>query len=337
MSKKIIVTGGCGYIGSHVARAFRLNNPENKVIIVDRVFREHTLKDIDGFQYTDFSSDEALSFIRMEEPDVIVHCAGTSLVGPSVTDPGEYYDNNISKTIKMLNVIKDMPKKPLIMFSSSASVYGVPKSVPILESAPKNPISPYGNTKAMTETILRDYAAAYGIESVIFRYFNAAGAMPDTYDLGQEPGATHIVARILEASINGTAFTLYGSDYDTPDGSCIRDYVHVWDIAQAHVLASEKYANFDKSDKNYGLSLIFNLGTNKGVSNFDIIKYVTSKYGLEQLMVQHRRPGDPDELVANADLARSFLGWEVKYGIEEIIDSAYNWYTRNTEAVDTTV
>ena len=337
MSKKIIVTGGCGYIGSHVARAFRLDNPENKVIIVDRVFREHTLKDIDGFQYTDFSSDEALSFIRMEEPDVIVHCAGTSLVGPSVTDPGEYYDNNISKTIKMLNVIKDMPKKPLIMFSSSASVYGVPKSVPILESAPKNPISPYGNTKAMTETILRDYAAAYGIESVIFRYFNAAGAMPDTYDLGQEPGATHIVARILEASINGTAFTLYGSDYDTPDGSCIRDYVHVWDIAQAHVLASEKYANFDKSDKNYGLSLIFNLGTNKGVSNFDIIKYVTSKYGLEQLMVQHRRPGDPDELVANADLARSFLGWEVKYGIEEIIDSAYNWYTRNTEAVDTTV
>lgn len=337
MSKKIIVTGGCGYIGSHVARAFRLNNPENKVIIVDRVFREHTLKDIDGFQYTDFSSDEALSFIRMEEPDVIVHCAGTSLVGPSVTDPGEYYDNNISKTIKMLNVVKDMPKKPLIMFSSSASVYGVPKSVPILESAPKNPISPYGNTKAMTETILRDYAAAYGIESVIFRYFNAAGAMPDTYDLGQEPGATHIVARILEASINGTAFTLYGSDYDTPDGSCIRDYVHVWDIAQAHVLASEKYANFDKSDKNYGLSLIFNLGTNKGVSNFDIIKYVTSKYGLEQLMVQHRRPGDPDELVANADLARSFLGWEAKYGIEEIIDSAYNWYTRNTEAVDTTV
>ena len=337
MSKKIIVTGGCGYIGSHVARAFRLNNPENKVIIVDRVFREHTLKDIDGFQYTDFSSDEALSFIRMEEPDVIVHCAGTSLVGPSVTDPGEYYDNNISKTIKMLNVIKDMPKKPLIMFSSSASVYGVPKSVPILESAPKNPISPYGNTKAMTETILQDYAAAYSIESVIFRYFNAAGAMPNTFDLGQEPGATHIVARILEASINGTAFTLYGSDYDTPDGSCIRDYVHVWDIAQAHVLASEKYANFDKSDKNYGLSLIFNLGTNKGVSNFDIIKYVTSKYGLEQLMVQHRRTGDPDELVANANLARSFLGWEVKYGIEEIIDSAYNWYTRNTEAVDTTV
>ena len=338
MSKKIIVTGGCGYIGSHVARAFRLNDPENKVIIVDRVFLEHTLKDIDGFQYTDFSSDEALSFIRMEEPDVVVHCAGTSLVGPSVTDPGEYYDNNISKTIKMLNVIKDMPKKPLIMFSSSASVYGVPESVPILESVPKNPISPYGNTKAITETILKDYAAAYGIESVVFRYFNAAGAMPNTYDLGQEPGATHIVARILEASINGTAFTLYGSDYDTPDGSCIRDYVHVWDIAQAHVLAAQKYTGLAYPTlKNGGLCQIFNLGTNQGVSNFDIIKYVTGKYGLDQLMIQHRRPGDPDELIADASLARKSLGWQPTYGIEEIIDSAYNWYTRNTEAVDTTV
>lgn len=338
MSKKIIVTGGCGYIGSHVARAFKLEDLDNKVIIVDRVFREHTIKDIDGFQYSDFADEAALSFLRMEEPDVIVHCAGTSLVGPSMTDPGEYYNNNIAKTITMLNVIKDMPKKPLIMFSSSASVYGIPDAIPIVETAQKRPISPYGNTKLMTEVILQDYANAYGIESVVFRYFNAAGAMPGTYDLGQEPGATHIVARILEASINGTAFTLYGSDYDTPDGSCIRDYVHVWDIAQAHVLAAQKYTGLPyPALRNGGLCQVFNLGTNQGVSNFDIIKYVTGKYGLDELMVQHRRPGDPDELVADASLARAVLEWQPTYGIEEIIDSAYNWYKRNIEAVDNAI
>jgi len=340
MSKTVIVTGGCGYIGSHVVRAFKQDDPTNRVIVIDRVLRKHTLLGVDGFQEADFASVAALSFIRLEEPDVIVHCAGTSLVGPSMTDPGEYYDNNISKTIKMLNVVKDMPNKPLIMFSSSASVYGTPtpEQLPLAECEPKNPVSPYGNTKAMTETILNDYADAYGVRSVIFRYFNAAGAMPGTYDLGQEPGATHIVARILEASINGTAFTLYGSDYDTPDGSCIRDYVHVWDIAHAHVLAAIQYTQVSiPTLESGGLCQIFNLGTNKGVSNFDIIKYVTSKYGLEQLMIQHRRPGDPDELVADANLAKSFLGWEPTYSIEEIIDSAYHWYTRNTETVDATV
>ena len=233
MSKKIVVTGGCGYIGSHVARAFKLEDPENKVTVIDWSYRPHTVQGLDGFHYGDFASDPSLSYLRLEEPDVIVHCAGTSLVGPSMTDPGEYYDNNISKTIKLLNVVKTMSKKPLIMFSSSASVYGVPESCPICEDAAVHPISPYGNTKAMTETILKDYATAYGISSVVFRYFNAAGAMPGTFDLGQEPGATHIVARVLEAAINNQDFTLYGSDYDTPDGTCIRDYVHFWDIARA--------------------------------------------------------------------------------------------------------
>ena len=333
MSKKIVVTGGCGYIGSHVARAFKNADPNNRVIIIDRAYREHTVKGIDGCQVADFASDPALSFLRLEEPDVIVHCAGTSLVGPSVTDPGEYYDNNISKTIKMLNVIKDMPKKPLIMFSSSASVYGEPKSIPIEEYFEVRPISPYGNTKAITETILKDYASAYKINSVVFRYFNAAGAVPDTYDLGQAPGATHIVARILEASINNTDFTLYGSDYGTSDGSCIRDYVHVWDIAQAHVQASNVF-----TDSGTGQSLIYNLGTEKGTSNFEIIEYVIKHYGLNQLLIQHRRPGDPDQLVASYKRAKLDFGWEpTNSNIGNIIDSAYKWYTRNNLKVDSTI
>jgi UDP-glucose 4-epimerase len=338
MSKKVIVTGGCGYIGSHVARAFKFDDPNNKVTIVDRVFRDHTLKDIDGFQYVDFASDAALSFVRMEEPDVIVHCAGTSLVGPSVTDPAEYYDNNISKTIKLLNVVKDMSSKPLIMFSSSASVYGIPEKFPIFEESPINPISPYGNTKAITETILKDYAKAYGISSVVFRYFNAAGAMPVTYDLGQEPGATHIVARILEAAINDTAFTLYGSDYDTEDGTCVRDYVHVWDIARAHVMAANYHGNTDVPVATQAGCNIYNLGTGDGVSNMEIVKYVTAKYNLNQLVIQSRRAGDPPKLVADHKLVNFMLGWTPENSdIGNIIDSAYKWYTRNTEAVDAKV
>ncbi len=338
MGKTIIVTGGCGYIGSHVARAFKQDDERNRVIVIDKVSRSHTLKDIDGFQKADFASDPALSFMLLEEPDVIVHCAGTSLVGPSVTDPAEYYDNNISKTIKMLNVVKNMSKKPLIMFSSSASVYGIPDDFPINEDSTVQPISPYGNTKAITETILKDYARAYKINSVVFRYFNAAGAMPVTHDLGQEPGATHIVARILEAAINDTAFTLYGSDYDTEDGTCIRDYVHVWDIARAHVMAANYHGNASVPVTTEAGCNIYNLGTGDGVSNMEIINYVTTKYNLNQLMIQSRRAGDPPKLVADHKLVNFMLGWEPENSsIENIIDSAYKWYTRNTKTVDTTV
>lgn len=327
MTRKVIVTGGCGYIGSHVARAFKQNG--DKVFIIDRVKREHTLKDIDGWFIDDFSSSPSLATIHDIAPDVIVHCAGTSLVGPSMTDPGEYYNNNISKTIRLLNWVKDFDKKPLIMFSSSASVYGEPDKLPIAEHARKNPISPYGNTKAMTEEILKDYWGAYALPSMCFRYFNAAGAMPDTADLGQEPEATHIVARVLEASIAGRAFTINGEDFATPDGTCVRDYVHVWDIAQAHVDGvNYVLPNWLGGVPNVGAS-VFNLGTNKGVSNKEIVDYVFDKYGLNFVNFGPARYGDPAELVADATEAREKLGWTAKYSdINTIIDTAYKWYTR---------
>ena len=326
MTRRIIVTGGCGYIGSHVARAFKQNG--DNVLVIDRVLRLHTLKDIDGYHIGDFADDSSLAAIYDYNPDVIVHCAGTSLVGPSMTDPGEYYDNNISKTIKMLNWVKGFTKKPLIMFSSSASVYGQPDQLPITEYARKNPISPYGNTKAMTEEILRDYWGAYALPSMCFRYFNAAGAMPGTADLGQEPEATHIVARVLEASIANRAFTINGGDFATPDGTCIRDYVHVWDIAQAHVRGVEYLYKFGDIP-NVGAS-VFNLGTNKGVSNKEIVDYVVGKYGLPFVNYGPTRLGDPAELVADAANAREKLGWEPKYSdINTIIDTAYAWYLAN--------
>ena len=325
MTRQIVVTGGCGYIGSHVARAFKQNSDE--VLIIDRVRREHTLKDINGYFIADFADDSSLATIYDYQPDVIVHCAGTSLVGPSMSDPGEYYDNNISKTIRLLNFVKNFDKKPLILFSSSASVYGQPDKLPITEYTRKNPISPYGNTKSMTEEILKDYWGAYALPSMCFRYFNAAGAMPGTADLGQEPEATHIVARVLEASLANRAFTINGGDFLTPDGTCIRDYVHVWDIAQAHVRGVEYLYKFSDIP-NVGAS-IFNLGTNVGVSNRQIVDYVFDKYGLPFVNYGPTRWGDPAELVADATEAREKLGWTPEYSdIKTIIDSAYAWYTR---------
>lgn len=324
---KILVTGGCGYIGSHVARAFKeLNN--DQVVIVDRVQRDHTLKDIDGWFIDDFASDAALSYMKMYEPDVIVHCAGTSLVGPSMTNPDEYYDNNIIKTIRMLDVIKNMPNKPAILFSSSASVYGEPEVLPIKEDAKIQPISPYGSTKAFSEFLLHDYGNAYGFDTVCFRYFNAAGAYKG--ELGQEPNATHIVARVLEASIEGRAFTINGSDFDTDDGTCVRDYVHVWDIAVAHLRAVAFLDRLANNGDRTCVQEVFNLGTNTGISNKQIVDYVVEKYGIPFVNYGPTRAGDPATLIADATDARTWLGWEpVNSSLESIVDSAYKWYTRN--------
>jgi UDP-glucose 4-epimerase len=233
-----------------------------------------------------------------------------------------------------MDVIKGMKKRPAVMFSSSASVYGIPEVIPIEESAKKNPISPYGSTKLTDEMILQDYGRAYGIDTVIFRYFNAAGGMPITYDLGQEPGATHIVARVLEASISGRAFTINGDDYNTKDGTCIRDYVHVWDIAQAHVRAAGYVDRMAPNDpavvSRTAIQCVFNLGTNQGTSNKEIVDYVAEKYGLTFVNYGERRYGDPDILVADATLAVAELGWTPQFSkISTIIDSAYQWYTRN--------
>jgi UDP-glucose 4-epimerase len=322
MSKTIIVTGGCGYIGSHIARAFRYADHNNRVVIIDRVQHNHTLKDIDCFLRADYASSNALDLIELEQPDIIVHCAGTSLVEPSVYDPAEYYENNVGKTITLLNHIKNFNKKPTILFSSSASVYGEPKELPIPENHPLNPISPYGRTKLMIETILRDYSNAYDINCICFRYFNAAGAWPIEHDLGEEPGGTHIIARALEASIKGEAFNVFGDDYNTPDGTCIRDYVHVLDLAQAHI----KVINYLEYNPGF---YVFNLGTAQGISNKQIADYVGEKYGFKFLNYGNRRSGDPAILVADSSKAKRELDWEPEHSdIGTIIDSAYQWYKK---------
>ncbi len=325
MSKTIIVTGGCGYIGSHIARAFKYANADNRVFVIDRVKREHTLKGLDGWFIDDFADDSSIATIVDLNPDIIVHCGGTSLVGPSMRDPGEYYDNNVAKTIKLLNVLKDLEKKPLVLFSSSAAVYGEPEYIPVDEATPRKPISPYGRSKDMIEHILQDFWHAYNLPSVCFRFFNAAGAEPHTSDLGQEPNATHIVAQVLEASLSNRAFTINGDVFDTPDGTCIRDYVHVWDIATAHLKAAAFY--FEGPDPALLGHWVFNLGTNEGISNKQIVDYVNSKYGLSTVLYGPPRAGDPAKLVSDSRSATNFLNWRPQYStLESIVDSAYKWY-----------
>jgi UDP-glucose 4-epimerase len=318
---KIVITGGCGYIGSHISRYLKQQNEDCHIYIIDRERRDHTLKNVDGFLHTDYASKQSLLWITELEPDVVVHCAGDILVGESVTDPAKYYENNVAKTITLLNHVKDLKKKPLVLFSSSASVYGNPDHVPLVETDHVRPISPYGHTKDIIEQVLQNYNQAYGLPSVCFRYFNACGAEPVHHDLGQEPGAGHIIARVLESVIDKKQFVLNGLDYATPDRTCIRDYIHVWDLADAHNRAIKW--NTD------GRAAIFNLGTNSGISNQEIIDYVNVKYGPVSVIIGPRRPGDPDQLVADATVAQRVLGWKPRYStLEQIVDSAYRWYSR---------
>jgi UDP-glucose 4-epimerase len=317
---KIVITGGCGYIGSHIARYLKQHVENASIYVIDRERRDHTLKNVNGFLHTDYVSRQSLLWLDELQPDVIVHCAGDISVGESVTDPAKYYDNNVAKTITFLNHVKDYKKKPLVLFSSSASVYGNPDHVPLVETDRVKPITPYGHSKDIIEVVLQNYNQAYGLPSVCFRYFNAAGAEPHNYDLGQAPGAGHIIARLLESKIQGKSFTLNGIDYATPDRTCIRDYIHVWDLADAHYRAIQ----WNTDDR----WAVFNLGTNSGISNQQIVDYIIANYGTLQINVGPRRPGDPDRLIADSSLANRVLGWQPNYStINQIIDSAYKWYT----------
>jgi len=199
---KVVVTGGCGYIGSHIARYLKQHNENCSVYVIDRERRDHTLKNIDGYLRADYVSRQSLLWLDELQPDVIVHCAGDISVRESVDDPAKYYDNNVAKTITFLNHVKNYKKKPQILFSSSASVYGNPDRVPLVETDRIKPISPYGHTQDISEPVLCNYNQAYGLPAVSFRYFNAAGAEPNNYDLGQAAGAGHIIARLLESKIN---------------------------------------------------------------------------------------------------------------------------------------
>jgi UDP-glucose 4-epimerase len=313
----VIVTGASGYIGGEIA--LKLADGGHTVVGIDlRPCPEHLKLCFEHFIQEDFANDEVLNFIANAKADAIIHCAGTSLVGPSVINPQEYYHNNIVKTLKLLDTMIKIIPRTRIIFSSSAAVYGTPIMVPCSEVDPCEPISPYGETKLAVEWMLRGYHQAYGLDYVAFRYFNAAGADSQARH-GQESCDTHIIPRVLESVKNNTEFTLYGNDYDTPDGTCIRDYVHVEDIADAHILALEQSVPAG----------IYNIGTNKGTSNLEIINQAAYTTGIKfPVIVKAKRDGDPSMLTAEANKFQAATGWSPRYTLQDIIKHAWAWHCK---------
>ena len=310
---KIIITGVSGYIGGQIA--LQLMDAGHTVIGIDRVT---CLLSIDKFVLGDFVDKFSLSTIISEQPDSIIHCAGTSLVGPSIVDPAEYYNNNVVKTIAMLDIVRKSLPKTRMIFSSSAAIYGTPIMTPCQEVDPAEPISPYGETKLAIERVLESYHRAYSLDYVAFRYFNACGADSQARH-GQNTGATHIVARVLESVKNSTQFVCNGNNFETVDGTCVRDYVHVEDIASAHILALDKSVPAG----------VYNLGTSEGRSNLEIVGEAQQVTGQPiSVIFGSARTGDPAVLTADAAKFNQAAGWQPKYTLNDMISHAWAWYVR---------
>jgi UDP-glucose-4-epimerase GalE len=313
----VIVTGSAGYIGGQTA--LLLKDAGHSVYGIDRRDPpKHLLGVCDGYLYQDFASDVALSWIITKQPDAIIHCAGTSLVGPSVKDPSEYYNNNVAKTLKLLDIIRRSLPRCRVIFSSSAATYGNPILNPITEDFPGLPISPYGESKYMIDMMLESYHRAYGLDYVSFRYFNACGADPQGRH-GQEPGATHLIAKFLEAARDNGQFRIYGNDYPTTDGTCIRDYVHVEDIARAHALAL--YHKIPAG--------VYNLGSNQGTSVMEVMDRARTIVGkMPYINVDPKRDGDPPMLTASSAKFDLVAGAWRHHDLDAMIQHAWAWYVR---------
>ena len=313
----VVVTGASGYIGGEIM--LRLKDAGHRVLGIDSApLPDHLQGVADYFVFRDFADQDSVAEMHRWQPDAIIHCAGTSLVGPSLTTPGIYYHNNVVKTLTLLgNVLTLMPKCRVI-FSSSASVYGQPIMTPCHEVDPREPISPYGESKMMVEQILESYHRANDLDYVAFRYFNACGADSQGRH-GQAPGATHVIARLLESIRDDQVFTINGNDYNTDDGTCVRDYVHVEDIAEAHIRALDR-------DVPAG---VYNLGNSTGISVMQILTKCNEITGKTPVVgFGPRRQGDPDTLTASSDkFDRVAPGWR-KYDLDHMIQHAWRWYVR---------
>jgi UDP-glucose-4-epimerase GalE len=320
MDKWVAITGCNGYIGGQTVLKFK--DLGYKVIGVDRNNTSPWIRNIvDSFITGDFTNPMFINVVIDKNPDSLIHIAGTSLVGPSMTDPGPYYTNNVGNTARLLGSLADRGWKKTVIFSGSAAIYGDQGDALITEETPKLPISPYGQSKLMAEQVLRDCAAGYGFKTISLRYFNACGA-DSRVRHGQLKKATHLIARIMESIINRDVFTLNGNTYNTPDGTCVRDYLHVEDIAHAHFLAT-KYAETMEISSDE-----FNLSSGKGVSIQDIIRSVEHITGRTVLVhTGLPRAGDPATLVASANKFYRGAGWQpTNSTIDNIVRTSWAWY-----------
>ncbi len=316
----ILITGGAGYIGSHCA--LYLKKAGYDLVVLDNLSEGHQeALQTDNFCHVDLADISSLKEVFKKYPiKAVIHFAASCYVGESVSKPQKYYRNNVVNTLNLLDTMIESNVKNIV-FSSTCATYGNPEYTPIDENHPQNPINTYGTTKLMIEKILEDYDRAYGLKYKTLRYFNAAGA-DNSRDIGESHNPeTHLIPLILEiASGKREKIKIFGNDYDTPDGTCIRDYIHVNDLSSAHKLALEKL--LAGSDSNF-----YNLGTGKGISVQEIINIsekVTGKTIKKEFA--QRRPGDPPILFADNKKARLELNWTPEYNkIDDIISTAWNW------------
>jgi UDP-glucose 4-epimerase len=328
--EKILVTGGAGYIGSHAVLA--LKDAGYDVVVLDNLVYGHAelVESVLKVELVVGDTNDRPFLDRLfqvHQFDAVMHFAAYAYVGESVTAPDKYYRNNVVGTLTLLEAMNAAGIKKFV-FSSTCATYGVPTEVPIPESHPQNPINPYGATKLMVERILTDFDQAYEMRSVAFRYFNAAGADPQGR-LGEDHNPeTHLIPLVLFTALGKQeSVSILGTDYDTPDGTCIRDYIHVTDLAVAHVQGLEYLMKGGKSDR-------FNLGNGNGFSVREVIETARTVTGREiKAIEQPRRAGDPPALVGSGDRARQVLGWDPQYAdLTQILSHAWSWHlTRHGE------
>lgn len=320
--RSILVTGGAGYIGSHACKM--LSKEGYEPIVYDNLSTGH--KDavkwgpliIGDLQDTTLLSDT----LNQYKPDAVIHFAASAYVGESITNPFKYYLNNVGGTISLLNAMQENGINKLI-FSSTCATYGTPSSHLINEECPQHPINPYGQSKLMIEKILLDLSITGQIQQVSLRYFNAAGNDKDG-EIGENHSPeTHLIPLAIQSAYGGEKLKIFGTDFDTPDGTAIRDYIHVEDLAHAHITAIKYLASGGPSD-------FFNLGTGQGQSVREIITALNALGIVVNFCEEGRRPGDPSHLVADSSKARSILNWKPKYSnIDQILQTAIGWHIKS--------
>ena len=318
----ILVVGGAGYIGCHAARALRRSGYE--VIIYDNLCTGYS-RLAAGFELIEADiADNGKLKSALTRVDSVMHFAAHCYVGESVTNPRKYFRNNIESGLNLLNSALDAGIRRFV-FSSTCAVYGVPAKVPIPEDTPREPVNPYGTSKLLFEYALEAYDRAYNLRSARLRYFNAAGA-DESGDIGESHNPeTHLIPLALAATQDGPELNIFGTDYPTPDGTCVRDYIHVNDLADAHVCALQ---HLEKG----GESVALNLGTGRGDSVLEVIRAAEAATGRAvRRKTGPRRPGDPPFLVADATRAKKVLGWEATRGLTEIVSSAWKWMQTNSK------
>lgn len=325
----ILVTGGAGYIGSHTV--VELLNQGEEVVIVDSLRTGHKEAVTGGTFYQGDLRDRSFldSVFSKHEIEAVIHFAASSLVGESVQQPLPYYENNLIASHTLVSAMIDHGVKKIV-FSSTAATYGEPKQVPIQESDITNPTNPYGETKLAMEKMFRWCDQAYGLKSISLRYFNAAGAHPDGIIGEDHNPESHLIPIILQVALGQReSIGIFGDDYPTEDGTCIRDYIHVMDLANAHWLALDHLRKNDTSD-------VFNLGNGTGFSVKQVIETSREVTGHKiPEVISPRRAGDPAALIATSEKAQNVLGWKPKYNdLKTIIETAWKWHSANPKGYE---